>query len=361
MIPTPPKYLKIRNIELIGKENPEFLIEVGSYAVTTKNITASSEVLCLLYLADGNRTLEEVFDQILSFNPLLTREEFNRLLEKLFDSNLLIEKPDKNVDERYNRHLSFYELNGCDAEKVQTKLGQSSVVILGVGGIGTWVSYLLSSSGVGHVHLVDGDVVEKNNLTRQVLFSESDIGQLKVDVAKKKLAENNPNVQYTVYPQSIRNGLHLEEMMDQIAIDIIILSADTPLSITEWVDIYATKRGVAWTRAGYANLVGVCGPLFVPGKTGCWYCNNIRTHNQNNFNNFPLVSEINKRYISPSFGALNGIVASMVSKEVVSWLGGLNDAINLLGNQIAIDFNSLQTTTTSWKRNPSCPKCSSLF
>lgn len=82
----------------------------------------------------------------------------------------------------------------------QEKLLQSRVLIIGMGGLGCPASQYLVASGVGHVGLVDFDKVELSNLQRQVLFRDSDIGQPKVDCAKRSLQNLNSDVQIKTYP-----------------------------------------------------------------------------------------------------------------------------------------------------------------
>ena len=73
------------------------------------------------------------------------------------------------------------------------KLSKLKVGVVGMGGIGCPLIHYLVSSGIKEVTLVDGDVVEKNNLNRQILFNFDNLGEKKVSVAKEKLQLINPN------------------------------------------------------------------------------------------------------------------------------------------------------------------------
>ena len=84
---------------------------------------------------------------------------------------------------RYNRHLI---LDGFGKEG-QQRLLQSKVLIVGAGGLGSPASMYLAAAGVGTIGLVDGDFVSSANLQRQILYETSDVGQLKIDVAEKRL------------------------------------------------------------------------------------------------------------------------------------------------------------------------------
>lgn len=91
---------------------------------------------------------------------------------------------------RYNRQiiLKQFDFEGQEALK------QSSVLVLGAGGLGCASSQYLATAGVGKLTLVDDDVVELSNLQRQVLHHDSDIGRKKVDSAADALKELNPHL-----------------------------------------------------------------------------------------------------------------------------------------------------------------------
>ena len=90
------------------------------------------------------------------------------------------------------------KLKGFD-EAGQLKLLNSKVLVIGVGGLGSAVLPLLVSSGVGHIGIVDDDIVSLNNLPRQTLYNVKDIDKPKVEVAKKHLRLMNPGVKIKAY------------------------------------------------------------------------------------------------------------------------------------------------------------------
>ena len=84
-------------------------------------------------------------------------------------------------------------------EEGQLKLKQSRVLVLGVGGLGTPILQYLSAGGVGHIGIVDHDMVAESNLQRQILFGSKDLGKLKAVIAKKRLSALNPDNNYEIY------------------------------------------------------------------------------------------------------------------------------------------------------------------
>ena len=92
---------------------------------------------------------------------------------------------------RYQRHLS---LPGFGPE-AQLKLKDSSVLVIGAGGLGCPALLYLAAAGVGRIGIIDDDTVDLSNLQRQVLYTAEDIGQSKAEVAARRLRAQNPHVE----------------------------------------------------------------------------------------------------------------------------------------------------------------------
>lgn len=101
---------------------------------------------------------------------------------------------------RYNRHVMLESIG----EKGQLQLKNSRVLIVGMGGLGCPVAQYLTASGVGHLTLVDHDVVEISNLQRQVLFNHENLQQPKVTAAQHVLSKLNPLVHIQTYQDNIQ-------------------------------------------------------------------------------------------------------------------------------------------------------------
>ena len=100
---------------------------------------------------------------------------------------------------RYSRHLTIPEIGLAG----QRKLKSTSVLIIGAGGLGSPVSLYLAAAGIGHLGLVDDDVVEAANLQRQILYDQSHLGKSKVEVARQKLLDLNPFIQVDAIPERL--------------------------------------------------------------------------------------------------------------------------------------------------------------
>ena len=91
---------------------------------------------------------------------------------------------------RYSRHLIMPEVTLTG----QRKLKDARVLCVGTGGLGSPVALYLAAAGVGTIGMVDYDIVEANNLQRQIIHGTSTIGQLKVESAKNRLLDINPHL-----------------------------------------------------------------------------------------------------------------------------------------------------------------------
>jgi adenylyltransferase/sulfurtransferase len=100
----------------------------------------------------------------------------------------------------------------------QKKLKNASVLIVGLGGLGSVSSLYLAAAGVGRIGLVDEDLVSLSNLPRQILYTTKDIGSSKVALAEKRLLEHNPSIQIKSYPTrlTIENAVKIFETFDLV-------------------------------------------------------------------------------------------------------------------------------------------------
>jgi len=98
---------------------------------------------------------------------------------------------------QYSRHILLPQIGITG----QQKLRAASVLIIGTGGLGSPVSLYLAAAGIGKLGIVDFDVVDYSNLQRQILHGHHSIGKPKVDSARERLHDINPEVEIITYPE----------------------------------------------------------------------------------------------------------------------------------------------------------------
>jgi adenylyltransferase/sulfurtransferase len=163
---------------------------------------------------------------------------------------------------RYSRHLLIPEV-GLEGQK---KLKAASVLVIGTGGLGSPVALYLAAAGIGRIGLVDYDVVDFSNLQRQVIHGESGLGQLKVESAKIRMLDINPDIQVDVYnvPFTSENAFQIAEPYD-IIIDgtdnfpTRYLTNDLAVLTGIWINLPIRRTGQCVLCQGRSVL-----PLSIP-------------------------------------------------------------------------------------------------
>ena len=169
---------------------------------------------------------------------------------------------EKELD-RYSRQIMLEEIG----YQGQLKLKQASVCVVGVGGLGNPIVTRLAAMGVGKIRIVDRDVIELSNLHRQTMFNEDDIGQVKVEIAAKKLRKLNQDIVIEELPVSIN---------DYTALDVVD-GCDVVIDALDSVNArYSLNKACIEKKIPFVTgaAVGVTGQSFtiLPNETACYHC-----------------------------------------------------------------------------------------
>jgi len=308
-------------------------------------------------------TKEQIIMKTVEKYPTFTKEKVEEACKTLEENNFVIDSSflssvgDKAM-ERYSRSNAYHRLVGADPEIVQTKLSQSTVAVVGCGGIGNYISYMLATSGVGEIVLVDDDEIELSNLTRQFLFCESDIGQKKIDVIERELQKRNKTTKI------IKSGLNINSVEDfykiKQEIDLFVLSADTPQEIIQWMNCYAVKEKIPYINIGYMNDISVVGPFFIPGKTACFECAQVIPNPVDSDDPYTdECKQINSKYKAPTFPPVNGTSASIAMNDILRYLGGYGEIFSA-NKRIGIHSLEIKIETQEIVKSKDCKICGHL-
>ena len=167
--------------------------------------------------------------------------------------------------DRYVRQMTFKEIG----IRGQRKLAHASVVIIGVGALGSHAADLAVRAGIGKVRLVDDDVVEIDNLQRQTLFDEEDarLARPKVLAAARRLREVNSGVE--IEPVVARAAP--ANILDLIQGANVVLDCTDRFSARYLINDACFKEGIPWVYTGVVASYGMSATL-VPGETPCLRC-----------------------------------------------------------------------------------------
>lgn len=237
---------------------------------------------------------------------------------------------------RYSRHFLLPEVG----REGQQRLKQSSVLLVGAGGLGSPLALYLAAAGVGRLGLVDFDAVDLSNLQRQVLHGTSDVGRLKLDSARDRLSEVNPHVQLDLHSTRFT-----AENAESIARDYDLLIDGTDNFPTRYlandVAVMLGKPNVYGSIFRFEGQVSVFGP-----GGPCYRCV---------YPEPPPAGMVPNCAEGGVLGVLPGVVGCLQATEALKLLLGIGTPLRgrlLLFDALRMRFDELRIS-----RDPNCAVC----
>lgn len=238
--------------------------------------------------------------------------------------------------ERYSRQVMLEEI-GYEG---QLKLKSAKVCVVGIGGLGNPIATRLVAMGIGKIRIVDRDVIELSNLHRQTMFDESDIGQVKVESAAKKLKKMNPDVEIEALPVSVN---------DYTAFDLVE-GCDVVIDALDSVNArYSLNKACIAKQIPFVTgaAVGVSGQAFtiLPKESACYHCL------------FPALDEDSMPTCSIEgvHPSILSIIGGIEVAEAVKIITGKKP--NLADRILHVDLETLDFVSTRTSRVDECPVC----
>ncbi len=238
---------------------------------------------------------------------------------------------------RYSRHLLIPEV-GLEGQR---KLLASSVLVIGTGGLGSPVALYLAAAGVGRIGLVDYDVVDYSNLQRQVIHGMSTLDQLKVESARERMLDINPDIQVDIYnePFTSENAMRIAEPYD-----IIIDGTDNfpTRYLTNDLCVLTGKPNVYGSIFRFEGQVSV----FYAKEGPCYRC---------------LFPEPPPPGLVPScaeggvLGVLPGTIGTLQATEALKLLLGIGQP--LIGKLMLYNALDMSFDFVRLRKNPNCKVC----
>ena len=249
--------------------------------------------------------------------------------------------PELNREEiqRYSRHLMVPGV-GLDGQR---KLKQASVLIVGSGGLGSPIGLYLAAAGVGRIGVVDFDVVDSSNLQRQVIHSSGEVGQLKVESARRRMLGLNPFIQVDAYNE-ILNSTNAEAIAS--GYDILVDGTDNFPTRYLLNDLAAlTQRPYV-----YGSIFRFEGQVSVfDARSGpCYRCL---------FPNPPPPELVPSCSQAGVLGVLPGTIGALQATEVLKLI--LNVGEPLTGRLLLYDALDSSLQSIHLRKNPACKLCGS--
>jgi len=167
------------------------------------------------------------------------------------------------VSERYSRQTLLKNIQ----KEGQKKLANSHVVVIGCGALGTTIANNLARSGVGHIKLIDRDIIELNNLQRQNLFNEHDVGLPKASIAAEKLKDVNSEIKIDSVIDDVTHK-NIENLIKDV--DVVLDGTDNML-VRLLINDACVKHNIPWVYGGAIETYGMTMNI-IPNKTPCFRC-----------------------------------------------------------------------------------------
>lgn len=246
--------------------------------------------------------------------------------------------------ERYARHILLKEIGGAG----QQRLKQARVALIGVGGLGAPAALYLAAAGVGHLRLIDDDVVSLSNLQRQILYTSADVGAAKTERARAALAALNPHVAL----EAIKARFAPENAGDLLRdMDIVL----------DGTDSFATRFAV--NDACHAR-----GLILISGAVGRW-TGQLATFKSGLTRGRPIDERLPcYRCLAPEqppqtetcaevgvVGALTGVIGALTALEAVKEI--THSGESLAGRLMIFDALKATSRTVRLPPDPACPVC----
>jgi molybdopterin/thiamine biosynthesis adenylyltransferase len=237
---------------------------------------------------------------------------------------------------RYSRQILLPEIdiNG------QNQLAESTVVIIGIGGLGSPIAMYLTAAGVGNLVLVDHDIVELSNLQRQIVHSTPDIGKNKVVSAKERLLALNPNVEIKIIPKKLESA-EFNELFPSV--DAVVDATDNFESRFE-INRQCVKHNKPLISGAAIRFEGQVAVFQTSIDSPCYRCL---------YNDDITTAEncIETGVIAP----LLGIIGSIQALETLKVLTRTGTSLD--GRLLLLDALGMEWQTMKFKRDPKCPVC----
>ncbi len=236
----------------------------------------------------------------------------------------------------------------------QEKISQSTVLLAGVGALGSMVAVFLALMGVGKLILVDMDTVELSNLNRQLLFTESDIGEFKAKVAAEKLRVMNPNIYILDRNESLISvpRKYYEES------DVIVDGLDS-FEARRWLNSVCVSLNKPLVHGGMYGWYGNI-QVIIPNVTPCLECQPLLPRERFQKSCTPPGKK-REKIEQPTFPGVSTISAVLSGIQAQETLKILLNLSPLIDNYLFYDGFSQSFTTIKLERNPKCIICSDKY
>ena len=239
---------------------------------------------------------------------------------------------------RYSRHLLLPEVG----EMGQIKLKNSSVLIVGAGGLGCPVALYLAAAGVGRIGIIDFDKVDSSNLQRQVAFTQNDVGQPKAEVLATRLREMNAHIEVEVFNDRF-SATNAQEILANY--DVLVDGSDNFATRYLTNDAsYLSKTPLIF--GAVSRFQGQVSVFNADEQAPCYRCL---------FPDEPEAGTILNCAEAGVLGALTGVIGTLQAAECLKFITGIGELAS--GKFMTYDLLNANFSSFKLKKDKTCQLC----
>ena len=240
---------------------------------------------------------------------------------------------------RYSRHILLDEW-GVEG---QERVSQSHALIVGAGGLGSPAALYLASAGVGHITLIDHDVVDVTNLQRQIAHTQDRVGQLKVESLKQAISQINPEVQVQCIAQRADSVL----LHQHVGLVDVVLDCTDNFDTRQAINLACVQHKKPLVSGSALRMDGQVAVYDIrQSQAPCYACV------------FPPTQQFEETRCATMgvLAPLVGIIGSLQATEALKILSGMGPS--LAGQLVLFNAKFMEWQTLQTHRHVECPVCS---
>jgi adenylyltransferase/sulfurtransferase len=314
----------------------------------------------LLERCDGTRDTRALCEGLNGAGYPLGEGDVQAGLSALTDAGFLVDGAGDRDDEWANQraYLEQFATADADADEMLATVRATTVLILGAGGVGSWLAHGLTLMGVRGLVVVDPDRVEAANLTRQ-LYPLDAVGSRKIEALGAALRRLRPDLGYRGIDLMVTDADDLAALLD--GVDVVAGCADHPTAddAAELIARACIPARTPHTVAAYAGPVARVGPTWLPGRRlACQGC--LQLVRERDDAGWSATAEEARR-LKPRRAAVTvaqaQLVAALAATEILHLRAGIDPAT--AGHVVALDLRTLRSFRSRVPRQRDCPLCGS--
>lgn len=334
-------------------------IHIELYPVKKRlEFTADTTGKKVITLLNGQRSLQDILLEIQENNQRYTLEQLSNLISQLDQLNLIYDA-DTYPDEPtcLSRQIDYFNMYPSpikDITQFMDTLDNLRVTIIGCGGLGTAIFEELVRCGITRITIVDDDVIERNNLSNQSVYTLKDVGHLKVEVLKHFAEQLNPNSTISSLSDKVTKE-NIDELTKKS--HFVFSCADTPSvdELSKTVSESCFKFKVPHiVGGGYAGHRAALGMFIIPYQTLCWDCY-LQSDASGDAHKQELISPKNRMSFYP-------LIAMVASIQVGEFFRHYTERKHyVLTNTFSeLSFDTMTISHRKFAQSSHCLKCSQL-